>query len=981
MSEKTVNDPNLIALDESSLKEIHDALIERDKIREAAVLRQGGMDRRTFLKLMGSSLALTGVAAMTGCVATSPPEGQIIPYVEVPEEIIPGKPLFFATSAVLGGMATGVLLETHQGRPTRIEGNPKHPASLGASDIKTQASILELYNPDRSIYVRNDGAIRSWDEFMAAVETANVFADGGAGMRILTETVTSPALAAQINDLLEQNPGAKWYQYEPVAADNLVAGAEMAFGEAVNTVLNFEAAQIVLAIDGDFLENLAYARGFMAQRKVREGATTMNRLYAVESTPGNIGTVADHRLALRPSDIENFVRALAVALGVAGVAEPVGTPWDTVWFDAVVSDLEANPGASIVTAGMGMSPAVQALVHAINDALGNAGTTIIYGPPVQANPVVQATQIEELATEMRDGEVSALLILGGNPAYNAPANIGFADALALVPFSAHLSLYVDETSELATWHLPQTHFVEAWGDALAFDGTPSIVQPPIGALYEDVRSAHAVLAMLLGDERSGYDIVREYWQSEYSGGDFEAFWRKSLHDGVVDMTPDPVQPALDSGLGAAIEAAGTPAPFGLEIVFRPDPALFDGRFASNTWLQELPHPISKISWDTAAYLSPVTAEELGVENNDLVDILYENNVLQIPVWVMPGHADNTVTVYLGYGRGNCSELEEDLNFSAYAIRTSAAQWTGSGANIEAASGNYEIVTIRGEMDISEGDVEPIHFGFLNEYLQDPKSVHGKEAKTISLLEPYEYDSYAWGMSIDLTSCIGCNACMIACQVENNIPNVGKEGIKQQREMYWIRVDRYYVEDTDETLRTHHQPVPCMQCENAPCEQVCPVHATVHGAEGLNQMIYNRCVGTRYCAANCPYSVRRFNFFDYVDDAPIMEEWRNPNVSVRPEGVMEKCTYCVQRINAARIEARKENRLIRDGEVIPACGAACPTEAIIMGDLNDANSKVSMVKAEELDYGLLAKLNTQPRTTYLAALSNPNEALRRATSEE
>lgn len=978
MTRKIINDPNAISLDKQTMRQVYDRLVEKGMMKEAAVMQQKGMDRRTFLKLLGSSLALSGVV-LSGCVSTSPPDGEIIPYVEVPEEIIPGKPLFFATSVVMGGLATGVLLETYEGRPTRIEGNPKHPASLGAVDVMQQASILELYSPDRSIDVRTQSEIRTWEEFLTAFGDADVLANGGAGLRILTETVTSPTLADQLNKLLEEYPEAKWYQYEPVSQDNLIAGSELAFGEAVNTVYDFTKANVVISIDGDFLNNLRYARDFMSRRKVRGENTTMNRLYAIENTHTNLGAVADHRLAMRPSDAEGFVHALAIALGVENVAEPVSRPWSAVWFNAVVADLEGNRGSSLVVAGMGQSPEVHALIHAINAQLENVGETVIYAPSVQANPVIQSQQITELVTEMRDGDVEALFILGGNPVYNAPVDVGFGDALAQVPFSVHLSLYDDETSQVASWHIPQTHFIEEWSDARAFDGTVSVVQPPIGPLYPHVRSNHEIVALIAGDDRRGYDILREFWQADYSGDDFDRFWRKTLHDGVMDNTPDPIQPTLVGNIGEVVglmpQLAG-----GLEIVFRPDPAIWDGRFANNSWLQEIPHPISKISWDTAAYMSRSTLDERGLSDGDLVELLYENNVVEMPVWAMPGHADNTITVTLGYGRGISGEVDEGRSFNAYLIRTSGSPYIGGGAQVSSTGETYNIVTIRGEMEIKDvEDVEPIHSGTLQEYLQDPKSVHGKESKTISLLAPFEYDSYAWGMAIDLTSCIGCNSCMVACQGENNIPTVGKEGVSQQREMHWIRVDRYHVEEEGE-LQTHFQPVPCMQCENAPCEQVCPVHATVHGDEGLNQMVYNRCIGTRYCSANCPYSVRRFNFFDYVNDAPIMEEWRNPNVSVRVEGVMEKCTYCVHRIKAGRINASTEGRELLDSDVQPACASACPTQAIIFGDINNPDSEVTKVKSEELDYGLLAKLNTQPRTTYLASLSNPNEALRRSEME-
>jgi Fe-S-cluster-containing dehydrogenase component len=979
MSNEQYN-PNI---EEMTEQELFDHLLQQDRTREAAILQ--GMNRRSFMKLMGASLAMTGFG-LAGCASVNPPEGAIIPYVEVPESVIPGRPVYFASSIVMGGYATGLLIETHQGRPTRVEGNKQHPASLGASTAMIQASLLELYNTERSVNVRNLGDLFTWDDFATAFDgvLSRIERNQGEGLRILTEAVSSPTMVSQIEQLTEQFPGAKWYQYEPIAGENAMVGAQRAFGEPVSTAYHFDKANVVLSLDGDFLTSgpasIRYAHDFMQQRKVRvnDGATSMNRLYAVESTPTNTGAMADHRLALSPSQVETFARALAAALGVETVTVPDEVPWDAAWFDAVLADLQANEGAGIVIPGDEQSANIHALAHAINAALGNAGETVTYIPSVVANPTIGAEQLSDLIAEIEENAVDVLLIFGGNPALTAPADIPFAGALERVAFSVHLSLYNNETSQICTWHVPQAHYVEAWSDARAFDGSASVLQPPIGPLYDNVRSGHQMLAMLMRDERSVYEIVRDYWQADYDGDNFDAFWRKALHDGVVpDSAPEAIQPQIVADFALPESSAS-----GLEVIFRPDPALWDGRFANNSWLQELPHPITKISWDTAALMSETTAEELGVEKEDLIDLRFGTYSVQMPVWTVPGHADNTITVYLGYGQGISSELEDDYAFNAYTLRTSDRLWTGSGVEITPVGEKYSLATIQGEMNVQEGEVEPIHTGTLDTFLADNKSIHkGDYSSSATLLNEDEYDGYAWGMSIDLTSCIGCNACMIACQMENNIPTVGKEGISRNRDMYWIRLDRYYIEEEiTEELKTYFQPVPCMQCEKAPCEIVCPVHATVHSSEGLNDMIYNRCIGTRYCSANCPYSVRRFNFFDYVNDAPIMQEWRNPDVSVRAEGVMEKCTYCVQRINEARIDANNANRTIADGEVVPACASACPTQAIIFGNLNDPDSQVTQLKAQPQDYSLLAKLNTQPRTTYMARLTNPNDALNGSEEE-
>jgi molybdopterin-containing oxidoreductase family iron-sulfur binding subunit len=956
----------------------------------AVAMQRNQMDRRTFLKVMGASLALVGVG-LQGCSGVQPPNEEIIPYVRLPEEIVPGVPLYFASSMVLGGYATGVLIETHEGRPARIEGNPKHPASLGGCDVITQASILELYNPNRSIDVRHNGELSSWDDFLAAFASVleGLAASDGAGLRILTETITSPSLASQFTALLEQYPGAKWYQYDPVAHDNLVAGSQLAFDDTVNTVYDFASAAVVVSLDADFMSNMPgsvrYAYDFMQRRRVREGAdeSTMNRLYSVESTPTITGATADHHLALRPSQIEGFARALAAAVGVEGIEAPAETAWDAAWFDAVVADLQAHTGSSAVIAGFNQPPVVHALVHAINLQLENVGTTVRYIPSAIVNPTIQTEVLPELFGEMMSGAAEALIIIGGNPVFNAAADIAFADALTNVPFSVHLSLYNNETSALCTWHIPQTHYIEEWGDARAFDGSVSLVQPPIGPLYNTVRSAHELLALLAGDARSSYDIVRGYWETQAASDDFDSLWRRALHDGVMEgSAPEPITPALRADFANQIAAVpASQAGSGLEIIFRPDPSIWDGRFADNSWLQELPEPLTALSWDNAALISPATAERLGLSDQQLVELSYGGRTMQAPILTMQNHPDDAVTISLGYGRGLSADVDAGLSFNAYAIRTSLSPWFGSGLEVRATGGSYTLATVRAKTDAEAG--EAIFTAPIAKFVENPEFVHEKDkygGEFPSLLPMYPYTENAWGMTIDLSACIGCNACIIGCQTENNIPTVGKEGVRRSREMYWIRIDRYYVSEGD-TQRTNFQPVPCMHCETAPCELVCPVQATVHSAEGLNQMVYNRCIGTRYCSANCPYGVRRFNFFDNVDPTPILEEVRNPDVSVRVEGVMEKCTYCTQRISAARIEAKREGRPIRDGDVVPACASACPTKAIIFGNINDPQAAVTQAKAQPHNYGLLAELNTVPRTTYLAHVYNPNESLDGAEAEE
>jgi molybdopterin-containing oxidoreductase family iron-sulfur binding subunit len=956
--------------------EAFEAALRRDHPREAAAMQIAKVNRRSFLKIMGASLALTGFGAV-GCVPRRTDE-QIIPYVRQPEELIPGRPLYFASSMVLGGFATGILIETHEGRPTRVEGNPNHPASLGGSNAIVQASVLELYNPLRNVGVLNSNAASSLENFTQALGRA-MQSSNTAGLRILTETVTSPTLTAQINALLEAYPGAQWVQYEPVSRDNVTEGSLLAFGEVVNTVYKFDQADVVVSLDADFMASMPgsvrYAHDFASRRKVRADNMTMNRLFMIESTPTVTGSAADHRLSLRPSQVETFARALAVALGIQ-VDVPTARPWASAWFDAVVANLRAA-GSSIVIAGNEQPPAVHALAHAINAALGNVGTSVVYTAPVEANPVNQRTALAALVEEMQAGQVETLVMIGGDPVYNAPADIPFGAALAQVPFSVHLSYYNNDTSKQSTWFVPQTHYIEEWSDARAYDSSASIIQPPIGALYDTVVSAHELVALMTGDTRSGYNIVREYWQSQYEGDDFDRFWRRALHDGVV---PDSALPAASPTLVGDLRAAiGAPSatPSGLEIIFRQDPTIWDGRFVGNSWLQELPKPLTKLTWDNAALVSAATARQLGLRNETLVRLSYQGREMEVPVWITRGQPDDVITVSLGYGRGLGADVEAGRSFNAYAIRTSDTPWFGGGVTVTATNTRYPLATVRANMETE--NTEHVHLMSLAEFQANPDSYLSHTPEN-SAYPAVEYDGYSWGMSIDMTSCIGCNACIIGCQTENNIPVVGKDAVRRAREMHWLRVDRYYIEEPGEDVKTVFQPLPCMHCETAPCEPVCPVTATVHDSEGLNTMIYNRCVGTRYCSANCPYSVRRFNYLTYNTDEPLNAEWRNPDVTVRIEGVMEKCTYCVQRISEARITAKNEGRPISDGEVTPACAAACPTKAIVFGNLNDPAASVVGLKAQPHNYGVLEELNTRPRTTYLARIFNPDESLRGTAGE-
>ncbi|HXE89463.1 MAG TPA: TAT-variant-translocated molybdopterin oxidoreductase [Terriglobales bacterium] len=929
------------------------------------------LSRRRFLEVMAASLALAG---LSGC--TRQPTETIVPYVRQPEEFVPGKPLFYATAMTLSGVALPLLAESHMGRPTKIEGNPEHPASLGATDIYAQASVLGLYDPDRSQTLRNLGEVRPWTSFLGSMRGPMAIqkTTGGGGLRILTETVSSPTLAWQIGSLLRDFPNAKWHQYEPVNRDNARAGSQMAFGQFVDAQYRFENADVIVSLDADFLSSgypgfVRYARDFAKRRKLEAGNTKMSRLYVVESTPTNTGAVADHRLAMRATDIAGLAHALAGAFGIG--SHQAAAQFEQ-WSTAIASELQAHRGTSLILAGENQPPTVHALAHAMNEALGNVGRTVIYTDPVAANPVIQTESLRELVAEMEAGKVELLVILGGNPVFNAPVDIAFAKHLHKVGLRVHLGLYHDETAALCHWHVPEAHYLESWSDARAYDGTVSIVQPLIAPLY-DGKTAHEVLAALTDrPDRSAYEIVREYWKTQHPASDFEMFWRRSLHDGWIEGTS--FAPRQVTAKTTAFPQAA-PIPAALELTFRPDPSVYDGRFAGNGWLQELPKPLSKLTWENAAFFSPRTAERERLKTGDVIELHFEGRQLKAPVYILPGQPDESVCVHLGYGRHRAGRVGSNIGFNAYALRNAGSFWFGGNLRIAPQHERHELSVTHGHWNMEGRDL--VRAGTLAEYVANPRFAHEhheEPAPGLTLYPPHKYEGNAWGMAIDLNSCIGCNACVVACQSENNIPVVGREQVMVQREMHWIRIDRYFEGSLDDP-RIYFQPVPCMQCENAPCEPVCPVGATVHSSEGLNDQVYNRCVGTRYCANNCPYKVRRFNFLLYQDfETPSLKLMRNPDVSVRSRGVMEKCTYCVQRINAARIAAEKEDRTIRDGEVQTACQQACPAGAIIFGNINDKDSRVARVKQEARNYGLLAELNTRPRTTYLASVRNPNPAL-------
>jgi molybdopterin-containing oxidoreductase family iron-sulfur binding subunit len=944
------------------------------------------VSRRGFLKVMGASL---GLAGMTGCVKL--PLEPIVPYVRQPENVIPGRPMYYATAMTLGGYANPLLVESHLGRPTKIEGNDQHPASLGGTDIFAQASILGLYDPDRSQTVTSMGDVRSWQAFLGAIRgpLSAQRALQGSGIRILTTTITSPTLADQLRNLLKIYPQAKWHVYEPVNRDNVLEGAKMAFGQPVETRYDFSKADVIVSLDADFLSagfpgNTRYIREFAARRNPDSG--NMNRLYVIESTPSSTGVKADHRLPLRSSQMETLARVIPVAEMKNSIA-PGLTALEEGFAALAWKDLKSHAGSSLVLVGDHQPAAVHALAHAMNAELGNVGKTVFYTDPIDANPVNQTESLKELVSDMQAGKADLLIILGGNPAYDAPADLNFADALksSKVPLRVHHGLYQDETADLCQWHVPATHELESWGDARAYDGTASVIQPLIAPLYNG-KSAAEFVALLSGQaEATGYDLVRGYWQKQHTGPDFDQFWRKSLHDGWIEGTA--FAPKSVSAKSSAAPAPETKAadPNAIELNIRRDPTIHDGQFSNNGWLQELPKPMSKLTWDNAIQIGPKMAERLQLAAKDVVELELNGKKVQGAVWIQAGHPDNSITITLGYGRRRAGRVGSEQGFNAYELRTTAAPWIASGVKITKTGAKYELASTQGmqSMETPDGGYRPlVRETTLEEYKKEPKFAQEEEVpKDVTLYPNYQYEkeTYAWGMAIDLNKCVGCNNCIVACQSENNIAVVGKEQTLLGRHMHWIRIDAYYQGDRDNP-KAFFQPVPCMQCENAPCEVVCPVAATNHTSEGLNDMVYNRCVGTRYCSNNCPYKVRRFNFLLFQDwETPQYKMMRNPDVSVRSRGVMEKCTYCVQRINERRIDTEtqsvRESKDIHIGdELQTACQQSCPANAIVFGNINDPNSNVSKWKAQARNYSLLGELNTRPRTTYLAEVRNPNPEL-------
>ncbi len=975
--------------------------------------------RRHFLQLLGASIPLGGLAACRR------PVEHIMPFADRPEELIPGVPLQYATAMPYRGIVRPLVVRSYDGRPVKIEGNAQHPGGTGAAGVFEQASLLSLYDPDRSQKLLRTGAATSWDDFLSLCQRLQT---GTRHVAVLAAPSSSPTRARLRTEVESVFPGTTWVEYRTEGTDNEAIGMQMAYGAPLRPVYAFDRAEVIVSLDADFLGPAARnsdhnTRTFARGRRLQDDRDTMSRLYVAESTYSVTGLMADHRRRMTSGLVSRLADQLATALGLRDGDHP------DEFARILAADLQAAGGRSIVLAGETQPAEVHALCMVINHALGAVGTTIELLDTGMSVQVPQSQAFASLVEDMREGRVDVLLMLGVNPVYDAPVALNFAGALERVSDTIHVGPHVDETARLSTWHIPATHYLESWGDGRTWDGTLTPVQPLIAPLYAGARSDIEVLGTLTsGTPVRGYDLVRETWSPLLDQDDFEASWRRVLHDGFLTDTSYASSIPETASFDGAMPALGG----GLELVVRLDSTVLDGSFANNAWCQELPDPITKIVWDNVALMSPQTASELSVSSEyskgryhaDVITLAANGQSVELPVWVLPGHADGTITVSLGYGRNivtgrphrDTPFWDKDDETDVYArgalasgvgtnvavLRDALARSVVSGLQVARTGRKWTIVTTQdhGVLDVEARPM--VRMATLGEYRQNPAFALEQEAPTPGKAEKTDFQEYPmlwedqhptrdpafrdndywrnqWGMVIDLNACTGCNACIVACQAENNVQVVGKKEVGNGRELHWLRVDRYFVtnggEDVSADPQMVVQPVPCQHCENAPCESVCPVAATVHSPDGTNQMIYNRCIGTRYCANNCPYKVRRFNYFNWSKTIPdTVQMAQNPNVSIRFRGVMEKCSFCIQRIRYAQKRAGLEKRLLNRDEVVTACQQACPAEAITFGDLNDEDSAVTRMRRNSRNYTMLAELNIKPRVSYLARVRNPNAEL-------
>lgn len=998
------------SLNELAQNKEYKNFVEREFPEDATELSDQ-VSRRSFLRVMGASIALAGFASCRK------PIQKILPYSRQPEDMVLGEPLFYATGMPFQDSMSGLLVTNVEGRPNKIEGNEDHPGSKGRTSIYNQASILGLYDQDRSRSPRRNDERTSKEDFIAFA--AEHFSDRNRSILFFEEASSSPTYHRLKSEVLSEFPNTEWVTYEPFSDLNVIEGTQLAFGQRLRTVNHYDIADLVVALDDDFMSPQAHKNSvensvkLTSRRKVESTADSMSRIYSIENAFTSTGSYADHRLRLKSSQIAPFTYALASKLsesvsGLTAFSGVVNEFSNHKWINILAAELISNQGSSIVSVGADHEPETHAAAAAINVALGNNDNTVTYHTLPFINDRDEYTAFLNAVADLKAGNYDTLVMVGTNIVFNAPADLELAEAFSNVDTKIHLSDYVDETSRVSDWHVNRAHFIETWGDGHSYTGERTIIQPQILPLFDGISEVEFLSILLNGELTSGYELVQNTWRNLFTT-DFNRQWETVLHDGVhLESGFTQATVSIIGNLSSSMSTAINKEPInGIEICIKPDARIFDGRFANNGWLMELPEPMTKITWDNVALMSAATAEKIGIDpersfkNNDvpLVRITAQGETIEIAAWVEPGHADDSVTLTVGYGRNNLGRVADGVGVNTYPLRTSQEMFYQV-ATVEPAGGTYEIACVQDHHSLEGRDM--IRTATLEQYKEKPdfatfESFHGfavpgiKEALAkgdergpISLFnEQYGPEHQPqWGMTIDLNSCFGCGVCTIACQAENNIPVIGKREVGRRRIMHWIRTDRYYVGDVDNPT-AYHQPVPCMHCELAPCEQVCPVAATTHSEDGINQMTYNRCIGTRYCANNCPFKVRRFNFFNYTkeylttgDDPEIIQMAMNPEVTVRFRGVIEKCTYCVQRVNRGKIKSKiaTGSRKPEDGAVKTACQQACPANAISFGDLTDRNSEVSRKKRNDRNYVMLEEINVRPRTSYLARLTNKNPEL-------
>jgi Fe-S-cluster-containing dehydrogenase component len=934
------------------------------------------ISRRSLLQVVGASAAVAGAEA-----CSRGPREYIVPYVNQPPEITPSVSTMYATTMSASGYGIGMVVECHEGRPTKAEGNPHHPASLGALGMFEQASILSLYDPARARMILRSGAPATWSAFLAA-------ATGRAPVGKHTHVLLEPTSAPHLVDLIERmrRRGDVVVHFDsPLARSNVWRGARLSFGRVLEPRWSFGRADVVLALDADFLSSattpMAWTRAWAKRRQVQSPSETMSRLYIVEARMSVTGMAADERLRVQSSQVPGIAAdILAALIGQDGASVPAEVQRAGAarapsayakWVGAVARDLRAHARSSLVVAGDVQPPEVHALAHAMNQVLGGAGQTVTYAP----SPIFEAGEeshgLEALTAAMDEKDVATLLIAGGDPVYTAPADLDFDRRMRQVPTTAYLGPYENHTARASGWFVPEAHGFEAWGDARAFDGSRSIAQPLIRPLIDGKTAAQLLAAWDGHPDATSRDLVREAWRAK-AQNDFDGLWQRALVTGVVENDAlTEVDGHLDWRPIAKALATPSVGRAPLEVVYFADSKVHDGRYAENAWLQETPDPVTKLTWDNAALVSPATSSRLKIESEDVVELVVRGRKLRSPVLVVPGMADDVVGIALGYGQTTPARLSYGVGANGYLLRDSRAPWSDD-AVLHKLPGSWDLALTQQHWTM-EG--RPLALSrTLAEYRNNRDFAKERNETPRFLYELKPTGPHQWGMTIDLNACTGCSACVVACIAENNIPTVGKTGVRLSREMHWLRIDRYFEGDM-RAPTVVVQPILCQHCEKAPCEYVCPVNATVHSHDGLNEMVYNRCVGTRFCSNNCPYKVRRFNFFNYsADKDPQTQLAMNPDVTVRARGVMEKCTYCVQRIREVEIRARREERPIRDGEIQTACQQTCPTGAIVFGDIADPSTRVSESRQNERLYQVLHELGTLPRTRYVARVTNPNPEL-------